>query len=469
LRILLANPPPARRIQHHDQGFMPFLGLGYLAAATRARGHEVRVADCRLARLDLTELVDAAREFKPGVVGLSAMTHEIPQAYASARALAAVLPGVHLALGGAHTTALPARTLEECPELELVCFGEGEHTLAEALDVWSAGDAITSCPGAAWRDGSGAIQVGPMRDWEQDLDRLPFPAWDLFPRSATYPIMTARGCQYRCNFCCRALGGAVRKRSVANVLEELEWVIRTFRPRLVRFEDETLTLDRDHAHALLDGIIERGYHRLTRFNGQTRVDRVDLETLRKLKRANFAMLEMGVESGSPAVLEASDKRITLDRVRESFRLAREVGIPTFAKFILGHPNETHETIRQTVDLATELNPERVSFAIMVPYPGTRVWEYASAGQAGYRLISAGWSDFDKFLGNTLELEQVPRSALEKWQIRGYATVYLRNHRYADFAGLVWRHRKSAIGLLRKLASARLDQARPPAQAERAGP
>ncbi len=468
MRVLLASPPPAHRIQRHDQGFMPFLGLGYLAAASRAHGAEVRVADSRLARLDLAGLVDVARVFEPGVVGLSAMTHEIPQAYASARALAALLPGVHVALGGPHATALPARTLEECPELELACVGEGERTLAEAVDVWSGGGAIGTCPGAAWRDGSGEIRLGPARPWETDLDALPFPAWDLFPRSDTYPIMTARGCPYRCNFCSRALGGVLRKRSVPNVLAELDWVVRTFGPRVVRFEDETLTVDGAHAHAVLDGILERGYHRRTRFIGQTRVDRVDRETLRKLKRAHFVMLEMGVESGSPELLAASDKRISVERARQTFRLAREVGLPTFANFILGHPHETHETIRQTVDLAAELNPERVSFAIMVPYPGTRVWDYATRGEAGYRIVSAAWGDFDKFLGNCLELDQVPRAALEQWQIRGYVTVYLRNHRYADFTALVWRHRKSALALLLKLASARLDRL-PAAGSVRAAP
>jgi radical SAM superfamily enzyme YgiQ (UPF0313 family) len=449
-RVLIASPPIQNRISHHDSGFEPFLGMGYLASVLRARGHEVRVADTRLGRLDHDDLLGLAREFRPEVVGFSAMTHEILRAYDAARQLERQDPRVRIALGGPHASAVPLRTLEECPSIDLACVGEGERTLIDAVETWSGGGEIEHCAGAAWRDGSGAPRQGEERAWERDLDALPFPAWDLFPRSSTYPIMTARGCPYRCNFCCRASGGKVRKRSPVNALDELDWLIREFHPRVVRFEDETLTWDGEHINAVLDGILARGHHRTVSFVGQTRVDRVDHELFRKLKRANFRMIEMGVESGDPGVLAASGKNIDVERVRESFRAAHAAGLRTWAKFILGHPNETPETVRHTVRLAADLNPTLVSFAIMVPFPGTGVWDLATRGEGGYRMISSSWDAFDKFLGNVLELESLPRAALERWQIRGYATVYLRNHRYGEFAGLAWKHRKSAIALVKKI-------------------
>ena len=262
--------------------------------------------------------------------------------------------------------------------------------------------------------------------------------------------MTARGCPHRCNFCSRALGSGFRTRSPANVLEELEWLVREFRPRLIRFEDETLTWNPAHVNAILDGILSRGLHRRTGCSGQTRVDRVDRALFRRLKEANFRIVEMGVESGNPGLLAASGKRIDVERVRASFAAAREAGLRTWANFILGHPHETVTTVRDSIELAVELNPTLVSFAIMVPYPGTEVWELARRGEGGYRMIQTDWGAYDKFLGNVLELEDLPRPVLERWQIRGYATVFLRNHRYGDFARLVWKHRRAAAALVRKL-------------------
>jgi anaerobic magnesium-protoporphyrin IX monomethyl ester cyclase len=451
-RILIASPPIARGLRHYDRGFMPFLGMGYLAAAMRAHGHALRVADSHLGKIDLPGLLDMVALFDPEIVGLSAMTHEVRQAYEAARAIKDLKPATRIVLGGAHANALPCEALRECEALDAACFGEGERTLAEIVDCWSDGHSLAGCRGVAWRDETGAPHRNAARAWCDALDSLPFPAWDLFPPSEVYPVMSARGCPFRCNFCCRALGDTVRMRSAGNTVAEIEWVVRTFGPRLIRFEDETLGWNREHLHAILDGIMTRGLHRRVEFSGQTRVDRVDPGLFAVLRQANFRTIEMGVESGSAGILAASGKRIRLDRVRESFAAAHEAGLRTWAKFIIGHPNETVETVRETVNLAALLNPTIVSFAIMVPYPGTEVWNLARRGEGGYRIVDDDWAAFDKFLGNALALEGLSRPALETWQIRGYAEVYLKNRRYRELAELVWRHRKMAAGLACKLVS-----------------
>jgi radical SAM superfamily enzyme YgiQ (UPF0313 family) len=391
-------------------------------------------------------------EFEPDIVGISAMTHQIVEAYAAAAAIKGIRSQTRIVLGGPHATARPCETLEECAALDAVCFGEGEQTFAEVAARWSEGATLDGCAGVAARVASGGPRESGARPWLRDLDSLPFPAWDLFPRSDVYPVMSTRGCPYRCNFCCRAMGDKVRKRSPANTVNEIEWLVRRFHPRLVRFEDETLTWNRSHALSIVDGILSKGLDRLVEFSGQTRVDRVDRELFLALKRANFRTIEMGVESGSPRILAASGKHIDLEQVVDSFAAAHEVGLRTWAKFILGHPHETPETVAETIDLASRINPTLVSFAIMVPYPGTEIWNLVQRGEGGYRLLESDWSAFDKFLGNAIALEHLSRSALERWQVRGYTTVYLRNRRYRELIDLVWSQRKMAFGLAAKLVS-----------------
>jgi radical SAM superfamily enzyme YgiQ (UPF0313 family) len=143
-------------------------------------------------------------------------------------------------------------------------------------------------------------------------------------------------------------------------------------------------------------------------------------------------------------------------------MAKKARLKTGSYFIVGHPCETIQTIRDTVKLATRLNTSTVSFGIMVPYPGTEVYEMAVKGEDNYKLLSEKWDDFDKQIGNALELEGLPRKELEKWQIKAYTTFYLRNYRLLDIIRialwqrkLVWRiitkrihnfrHKSKAIG------------------------
>ena len=160
--------------------------------------------------------------------------------------------------------------------------------------------------------------------------------------------------------------------------------------------------------AILEGIISRGIHGHVRFSAQTRVDRADEEFMRLLKTANFETLELGVETGNE-VLEKIKKGITLEQVEHAVALAKANGLRVWCKFILGHPDETHAQIRDTIDFIAKINPHQLSVSIMTPFPGTPIHEMALRGEGGYRLLSGGWEDFDKYSSGVLERRE-PRPA-----------------------------------------------------------
>ena len=134
--------------------------------------------------------------------------------------------------------------------------------------------------------------------------------------------------------------------------------------------------------------------------------------MRLLREANFQTLELGVETGNPEVLRASGKGITLEQVEHAVELAKANGLHVWCKFILGHPDETRATIRETVDFIARINPDQLSVSIMTPFPGTPIHEMAVRGEHGYRLLSGGWEDFDKYSSGVLELDTVSLGALE---------------------------------------------------------
>ncbi len=451
MRVFLVNPPPERVAQRWDQPNFPPLGLGYLAASLKNHGHHVQVLDAKVEGISLSDLLARLRKPKFDAVGLTAMTHEIARAARIARAAKGGNPSLLTMVGGCHVTALPTETLREFPEFDVAFRGEGEESAPEVLSCVERGLGLDHVQGIAYR-AAGEVLETPERPWIANLDRLAEPAWELFPRTPVYPILTARGCPFRCVFCMRVLGNRVRFRSPENVLAEIEHVVDTYSPRELVFYDETFTVNRRRTMAILQGMIDRGLHRRVRWVAQTRVNECDAELLALMAEAGCREIDFGIESGNPDVLARIGKGITLDDARRAVTASKRAGIEAVTLFILGHPGETRKTALDTIRFATELNGDHLALGIMVPYPGTEVGRMAANGSDGYRLLSTNWADYDKYLGNGVELENLSRRDLELLQMWGYLRFYVGNRRLGDLLKVVASRRQEVLGAVRHVAS-----------------
>jgi radical SAM superfamily enzyme YgiQ (UPF0313 family) len=386
MRVALVQPRCAAAVDVEYVSLQFPLNLGYLAAALRADGHEVRLVDRNVqppAALDRL-----LREFAPEVVGVTSMTAAYPIARQVIADVRAARPTATIVLGGAHGTALPERTLEENPGLDVVVIGEGERTLCELVRAVGAGGDRDAVAGIAWR-GPDGLRRTPPRGFIDDLDSIPFPARDLVPLSLynrqhasrgfsrkymrIAELVTTRGCPHRCIFCASHIctGRKLRARSVANVLAEVDDCVARYGVTHFSIEDDAFTFHRDNALALCAGFAARG---LT-WNCNARVDNVDRELLQVAARSGCLKVSFGVESGSPRILAKTRKGITVDEVRAAVREARAAGIRFVeCTFLLGaHPDETPEDIVATQALIRELHADLTSLCVTCPYPGT---EYA---------------------------------------------------------------------------------------------
>jgi anaerobic magnesium-protoporphyrin IX monomethyl ester cyclase len=450
MRVMLINTPAEKVTQRWDRPDFPPLGLGHVAGSLLAGGHEVEVLDAKLEGLPLNALLARVPHLRADVYGLTAMTHEIVRAARVAKALKDAHPESLVLIGGCHATALPGETLGEFPAFDVAFCGEAEESVLEVLACIERGESLNSVLGIAFRDGT-RVQVTAPRPWIRDLDAIPLPAWSLFPRTPTYPVMTTRGCPFRCVFCMRVLGSQVRYRSPESVVGELEHLAAEYHPKDVVFYDETFTLNRRRVTAILELMIERGLHRKFTWVAQTRVNECDEELLALMARAGCREIDFGIESGNTEVLAKIGKGITLDDARRAVRAAQKVGIEVVTLFILGHPGETRETAKDTINFATALNGDRLALGIMVPYPGTEVARMAGAGECGYKLLSHDWSDFDKYLGNALELDTLTRRDLERLQLWGYLKFYLWNRRFGDLSRMVFSRWREGVAAVNHLA------------------
>jgi radical SAM superfamily enzyme YgiQ (UPF0313 family) len=449
VRVALVHPPPRSEFDRHWARF-PALGIAYVASSLRAAGHRVTLLDGKLDFLTVDEIAGRVRHDPPDLVGISCMTVEYPRATEIARRIKLDRAELPIVVGGAHVNAVGRQALVEGEAFDYACVGEGEHLACELADALARGHDPAGMLGLVSRRGSEVV-AAPPRPPPADYDALPFPAWDLFRPVTTIPLLTHRGCPFQCVFCGHNSGFKPRYRTPENVLAELEEIVQRYRPERIRIEDETFGLHMGRTKAILDGIIARGLHRRVRFSAQTRVDRIDEEFIRLLKTANFEELELGVESGNPDMLLAIQKGITLDQVEHAVALAKANGLRVWCKFILGHPNETPATVRDTIDFIAKINPDKLSVSIMTPFPGTPIHEMALRGEGGYRMLSGGWEDFDKYSSGVLELESISLGRLKRYQLACYANLYLRNRRIRDLVRLAASHRAVGWEMLRSTA------------------
>jgi anaerobic magnesium-protoporphyrin IX monomethyl ester cyclase len=449
MRVALVQPPPRSEFDRHWARF-PGLGIAYVASSLRAAGHDVELLDGKLDHLTVDAIIARVRARPPDLVGITCMTVEYPRAVEIAARIKRNRADLPVVVGGAHVNAVGRQALEEGEGFDFACVGEGEYLACELAEALEHGRDCSAIPGLVSRR-DGDIWAAPPRPPPDDYDALAFPAWDLFRPVATLPLITHRGCPFQCVFCGHNSGFKPRYRTPGNVLDEIEEILERYRPERIRIEDETFGLHMGRTKAILEGIIERNLHRRVRFSAQTRVDRVDEQFMRLLKTANFELLELGVESGNAEMLLKIKKGITLEQVERAVALAKANGLRVWCKFILGHPGETPATIRDTIDFIAKIDPHQLSVSIMTPFPGTPIHEMALRGEGGYRLLSGGWEDFDKYSSGVLELDTVSLGRLKRYQIACYVNLYVRNRRFRELARLVVSHRAVAWELARSAA------------------
>lgn len=452
MRITLLNPPSEEDRYEHEHLSIPKIGLAYMAAYLEKNGIECSIVDAKFEKLTLEEVSQRLKKERPDLIGISAMTSEINSAARVADEFKKLFPDGTTLIGGAHAISIPKETLDEFKNFDILCTGEGEYTLLDLVQTMRAKKPLGGVKGIFYRN-NGNILENPPRDWIVDLDELPFPAWNKYPKKSSFNyVVSTRGCPFSCAFCMTILGKKQRKRSIENVVDEIEWLLDNHDLKEMCFIDETFTLDLKRTHALLDLIIERGVNRRLKWIAQTRVDKVDEKIFIKLKKAGCYKIEFGVESGNQKILDYIKKEIKLEQVEKAVHFAKKAKLKVGCSFIIGHPGETKKTAQDTIDFIVKLNPDIASLGIMVPHPGTKVYELAQKGEAGYVLSTTNWSDCIKFGGSGLELENLSRKEMEKLQIKGYLSFYLKNFRFLDILFYALEHRNQAFAAAKKIIS-----------------
>lgn len=344
-QVLLIYPYFKPRYDRSSFRFPP-LGLGYLASSLKSRGYQSQLLDCTF--LDREEAWRKAKESKADVVGIYSMVSMLDDSLTFARLMRDRCD--LLVAGGPLPSCSPATFLHD---FDLVVVGEGEQTIQEIVEAYEAGLDFSPINGLEYRHQGVTVQT-PKRELQLDLDKIPFPARELFQNqkyidhgkrrfghSAT-TVITTRGCPFSCEFCSNAVFGVTyRERSPGNVLNEVEEALALGYDR-IHFADDVFTLNRKRMMQICEEIRVRKME--FKWECLARVDSIDKATTDAMKKAGCDRIFFGIESGDESILMLMNKKILLDQARRAVEAAREAGLKTGAFFILCYPGETDETV-----------------------------------------------------------------------------------------------------------------------------
>jgi radical SAM superfamily enzyme YgiQ (UPF0313 family) len=394
----LDGPPSDYREGDLDADFfqIPY-GLLSLAANCARAGHQVKILNLSNYTWSSTEAI--LSKLSADVVGLSCWTANRRGVHLLARAAKARAPETYVVVGGPHATPLAVPILSNWNEIDCVVVGEGESTLLELLRRLDHKLPVADLPGAVTRV-AGNVHIGPRRPAIAKLDDLAS-VHEYFP---THIVMTARGCPWNCTFCGSetSWGRGFRSLSVDRVLNSFENALGRVHVRILLLKDDTFTANRKRVLEICKGIRERNLRFL--WSCDTRVDVLDDELLREMRLAGCERLSLGVESGSPEVLRAINKRITVEQIIKSADAARRVGIRTRFYMMLGNRGETEATFRESLDFLQRAQPSSYIFSCLSIYPGTA--DYTDA-------VSARRIDPDSYFTGTFQELKLPFDASDR--------------------------------------------------------
>jgi len=453
--IVLINPGDRRQVYQglgaDLAAIEPPFWVAVLAAYLRQQGVRVAIIDANAENCAPGETARRAAKIKPllscvVVYGSqpSASTQNMSIATAICRALQEQGAG-RVAMAGLHPSALPGRTLREEP-VDFVIEGEGPDALRLLAAELSAETPDFSCvPGLWYRNGSN-ICSNPRAPLISNLDSyLPIAAWDLLPmhlyrahnwhcfddlehRSPYGAVYTSLGCPYNCVFCCiNAPFGkpGIRYRAPERVVDEITLLAHTYGVKNLKIVDELFVLKEDHYMAIVEGIIARNLS--LNIWAYARVDTVKTGNLARMKQAGINWLALGIESANPDVRDGADKRMQARDIREVVRSIQDAGIRVIGNFIFGLPEDTRETMEETLQLAMDLNCEFINFYCAMAYPGSKLYDLAIA--EGWDLPLA-WHGFSQHSYEMLPLPTRCLPAAEVLRFRDEAFQrYFSNPEY----------------------------------------
>lgn len=437
-QILLFNPSVDNVYKGFKGPSFPPVGLVTLATVLKEASFPVKIIDQNLTHL--TDEYLRKRLEDCSLAGISITTPTMTPGLKLAERIKSLVPNTKVVMGGVHVTLRPDDVMSS-PAVDYAIEGEGELPLTYlAESLLKEGREPDEFPGLWRRDRSGRPIKSADREYLKDLDDLPTPDFTTLEKlrynypdalfSPVLPIITSRGCPGRCTFC-NALflwGRKLRMRSAEKVVQDFKNLYEKHRVKEIHIWDDNFISNRERVREIARLIGEEGLKFRFAFPNGVRLDFIDEEIVTLLKKMGTYSLAVGVESGSQRILDQMKKNITLEKIEERFRILKSFKFEIWAFFLLGMPDETAETIQETIDFAIKLDPDVAKFHILKPYPETEVTQ--ELFDKGF-ILNSNYEEYGIHLAPVHRTNALSPVELMHWQQTAYKRFFLRPRKIAS--------------------------------------
>lgn len=439
MKVLLLNPPKYLSSGMREgrctgvakgEFTIPPISLAYVASILSGAGHDIKLIDAIPLGYTMDDIVKKSEKMNPDLIIVNTSLETFFGDIETIKNLRANANAKVAAIGN-HVTAVPEKSLEYSRGVfDVVIRGEPEITsldLANELEKKKYN--LQGIKGISFASGK-KIYHNTDRDPIENLDELPFPARNMLPKSyksfevRKHPftlLYTSRGCPFRCIYCTTKnfYGKVFRPRSPENIIDEIK-TIKEQGFKEVRFWDDTFNIDNERVERICRLMVKEGID--MPWTCLARSDLLRKKTAIEMKRAGCHLVSLGVESGSPEVLERIKKNLTVEQIRSAFGILREVGIDSMGFFMFGNIGDNRQRMEKTLQLAKELNPHFASFNISVPFPGTEFYEEAK--KLGL-LVSEDWYDYSSLENKWIKTEDMAPEQLSRFVRDAEREYYMR--------------------------------------------
>jgi len=437
MKVLLVKP------KLRLDNILPVLGLGYLANAIK-QNHSVKILDCMKEDCQIQDYIKYLKDYKPDVVGIQCYTYDIYIVADYLKATKQVLPDAITIIGGPHPTAMPEQSMKFFGDtLDYAFRAEAEEGLPELLALIETNSVTTEkllkVKNLVWKH-SDQIISNPIT-YIADVGKLGMPAWELMPPdtypkspfSAFYkrfpvaPIITSRGCPYKCTYCQAGVmaGKKMRYRPISLVIDEIRYLMDRFGVREFQIIDDNFTLNRKYVMDFCNAIINNHIDITWTCPNGIRLDTLNDDMVEAMKSSGCYVISAGIETGSDRILKYVKKHETTDIMMDRVRMIQRHGIDVIGFFILGFPTETIEEMRQTIRFSKELGLLRANFLLFHPIPGTEI--YTMLNHTG-ELTHINY-DANSFAEVAYTPKGITKRQLKNIQRQAFLSFYLRPRQF----------------------------------------
>ena len=414
MRVLLLRPAAEKKSMAR---VLP-LGLLAIGSVLKRAGHQVKILDLRISNSPDEELSSVMKSFNPQVVGIGVMTIECKYGFIDAAKVKELNPDVTIIFGGPHCSHEPRFILND-PNVDLMVSGEGDLTITELIDALEQGRDIENIAGIAYKKNGSYIRTADrpvIRDldkFDQEYDLINLERYfnfqssmDFFPvfRNKRFlPLVTSRGCPFKCTYCHDIFDKSIQYRSPKAVVDEIEYLINKYGVREFHIVDDVFNVNMKRAKIVLDAIIQKNLNIHISFPNGLRADFFDDELIDKMQRAGVYRMALGIESGSQRIQDMIQKDLDINIIYGVVEKLTRARMSVHGFFMLGFPSETRKEMEATIDFACDLGLTTANFSLVIPNPGTDLRQ---------TFIESRESNFEDFSEYTFDAASCNASEVE---------------------------------------------------------